>query len=545
MPGCPGYRAHNRVFSDQQEASLCQYLLKAADIYFGLSPKEVRRFAYQLGQKYDCVHPAAWNTKKMAGKDWFSSFMERNPTLSIRQPQAISLSWATSFNPNNVARFFGNLTCLMVRYGFQPEAIWNMDETSTVTVQTPSRIIAAKGKKQVAAMTSAERGALVTLAMAVNALGNHIPPHFIFPRKKYFNNFVHDGPRGCIGTANGSGWMQKGDFVTFLHHFKKHSNAFKESPQLLLLNNHSSHLSLQGIEFCRENGIVLLSFPPHCSHKLQPLDRSVYGPLKRYINTTMDLWLKMHPGRTITIYDLPSIVATALPAAATPANIMSGFSCTGIWLLDPHIFKDADFSPAFVTDRPAPTITGEPATPVEPGVRAVDPGVSPAAPMEPGVRAVDPGVSPAAPLEPGVRAVDPGVSPAAPMAEDGAAPVQSGDCFSPVAVHPFPKAGPRIEGTRRRRRTTAILTDTPVKRALEEEKKKKSPKAKQSLAKRMGKKKNKTNKNHKKKGENAAGLPHGHGSGDNVECMVCGEDFDSSVPGESWIRCLFCQEWAH
>ncbi|KAJ8333955.1 hypothetical protein SKAU_G00412740 [Synaphobranchus kaupii] len=360
----PGYRAHNRVFSDQQEASLCQYLLKAADIYFGLSPKE---------------------------------------------PQATSLSRATSFNPTNVARFFGNLTCLMVRYGFQPEAIWNMDETSTVTVQTPSRIIAAKGKKQVGAMTSAERGTLVNLAMAVNALGNHIPPHFIFPRKKYFNNFVHDGPRGCIGTANGSGWMQEGDFVKFLHHFKKHSNAFKESPQLLLLDSHSSHLSLQGIEFCRENGIVLLSFPPHCSHKLQPLDRSVYGPLKRYINSTMDFWLKMHPGRTITIYNLPSIVATALPAAATPANIMSGFRCTGIWPLDLHIFKDADFSPAFVTDRPAPTITGEPATPV-------DPGVSPAAPMEPRVRAVDPGVSPAAPLEPGVRAVELGLSPAAPMA---------------------------------------------------------------------------------------------------------------------------------
>ncbi|KAJ8335354.1 hypothetical protein SKAU_G00386960 [Synaphobranchus kaupii] len=161
-----------------------------------------------------------------------------------------------------------------------------------------------------------------------------------------------------------------------IRHFKKHCNASMESPQLLLLDNHSSHLSFQGIEFCRANGIVLLSFPPHCSHKLQPLDRSVYGPLKRYINSTIDFWLKMaHPGRTITIYNLPSIVATALPAAATPAN-MSGFRCTGIWPLDPHIFQDMDFSPAFVTDRPAPTITGEPATPAVLGW-------SPAASMEP------------------------------------------------------------------------------------------------------------------------------------------------------------------
>ena len=32
------------------------------------------------------------------------------------------------------------------------------------------------------------------------------------------------------------------------------------------------------------HGIVIVTFPPHCSHKLQPLNRSVFGPLKRYFN---------------------------------------------------------------------------------------------------------------------------------------------------------------------------------------------------------------------------------------------------------------------
>ncbi len=40
------------------------------------------------------------------------------------------------------------------------------------------------------ALTSAERGALVTLALAVNAQGNHIPPYVVFPRKKYHDLFV-------------------------------------------------------------------------------------------------------------------------------------------------------------------------------------------------------------------------------------------------------------------------------------------------------------------------------------------------------------------
>lgn len=50
------------------------------------------------------------------------------------------------------------------------------------------------------------------------------------------------------------------------------------------------------------------------------------------------------------------IVAAALPLAATPANIMVGFKCTGIWPFNPaiFIFAEANFLPAFVTDRPAP-----------------------------------------------------------------------------------------------------------------------------------------------------------------------------------------------
>lgn len=37
----PGYRAHNKVFTEEQEKRLQAYVKRAADIYFGLSPKEV------------------------------------------------------------------------------------------------------------------------------------------------------------------------------------------------------------------------------------------------------------------------------------------------------------------------------------------------------------------------------------------------------------------------------------------------------------------------------------------------------------------------
>ncbi len=48
-------------------------------------------------------------------------------------------------------------------------------------------------------------------------------------------------------------------------------------------------------------------------------------------------------------------MATALPFAATPANILAGFRCAGIHPFNREIFTDQDFSPSAVTDRPDPS----------------------------------------------------------------------------------------------------------------------------------------------------------------------------------------------
>lgn len=44
-----GHSLCNRVFSDDEEIMLEDYLKQASDIYYGLSPKEVRQLAYSYG----------------------------------------------------------------------------------------------------------------------------------------------------------------------------------------------------------------------------------------------------------------------------------------------------------------------------------------------------------------------------------------------------------------------------------------------------------------------------------------------------------------
>ncbi|XP_018344908.1 PREDICTED: uncharacterized protein LOC108750148 [Trachymyrmex septentrionalis] len=96
--------------------------------------------------------------------------------------------------------------------------IWNMDETGITTVHTPNRVVACRGMKQLGKMTSAERGTLVTVAVAVSAIGNMVLPFFIFPKVNYKNHFIQGGPLG--GDANPSGWMKEEHFIKYCKHFE-------------------------------------------------------------------------------------------------------------------------------------------------------------------------------------------------------------------------------------------------------------------------------------------------------------------------------------
>ncbi|CAH1985292.1 unnamed protein product [Acanthoscelides obtectus] len=200
-----GYIKNHLVFEPELENHLVEYVLTAPDIYFGLSPKEVRGLAYEFANANSLKMPENWKLHKIAGPDWFSAFLKRHPVLSIRKPEATSLARASSFNKTNVNAFFDNLASVMEKHKLEPHEIWNMDETGITTVQRPDGVIVRRGYKQVGSIVSSERGTLVTLASAVSAIGNSIPPFFIFPRVHFKPHFLNSAPPGSQGSANPSG----------------------------------------------------------------------------------------------------------------------------------------------------------------------------------------------------------------------------------------------------------------------------------------------------------------------------------------------------
>ena len=191
-----------------------------------------------------------------------------------------------------------------------------MDETGMSTVQRSQKIIAQKGVKQVEKISSAERGKTVTAICCMNFSGFYVPPIFICPRKRLAAALMNDASQGAKGCTTNSGWTEGQIFYEWLVHFQNHVKASPQQKCLIILDNHSSHLYLPAINFARRNGIEFLTIPPHTSHRLQPLDRTFFAPLKTFYSQEADKWMINHPGQRITEFQVSRLFRGAYERAA-------------------------------------------------------------------------------------------------------------------------------------------------------------------------------------------------------------------------------------
>lgn len=448
----------NKVFPKQLEQQLFDYLIKASKILYGLTLRQCLVFAYDLAKVNNLKYPKSWDENKCAGYDWLLGFRQRYPRLSLRKPEATSLARATAFNQVTVNEFFTNLDTAYKKLKemtnceeIRPNSIYNLDETGLTNVQSTVNVFAQKGEKQVSQATSAERGILVSACCFINALGNSEPPFLVFPRvffKNFFLNGAPVGTGGC-GTKNASGWMNSEAFLRALHHFRDFSRCSKKNPVMLIMDNHESHITIESLNFYKENGIIAVTLPPHTSQKLQPLDKCVFGPLKTKYNIAMTDHLSIHPGRPIAMHEIAAILGKAYDKAFTAENIKSGFSQCGIYPFNRNIFSETDFDSSFVTDRPL-----VPLQPTQQSETSPEPATH-----QPIEEQNDPYIEENDSAMPSTSATS--------QINTSTLSFKFCSSISPEEVRPFQKASPRKGKPGKRTRVKSlVLTSTPVKDEL-------------------------------------------------------------------------------
>ncbi|MCO5600890.1 hypothetical protein L7F22_055007 [Adiantum nelumboides] len=148
-------------------------------------------------------------------------------------------------------------------------------------------------------------------------------------------------------------WMTGELFQAWLEHFKTAimDDMGLESRHLLILDGHGSHVSLEVVGKAHEAGIDIVTLPPHTSHKLQPLDVSVFKSLKANFQKERAIWQQKTASSQASKSELASIAARALKSSLTEANIESGFQAIGIWPLDGSVVKFESMPCSFINLR--------------------------------------------------------------------------------------------------------------------------------------------------------------------------------------------------
>lgn len=332
------------VLSENIEELLVKYCVDMDSRYFGLRRKDITRMAFQLAMHNGVKHPFSAQ-KQSAGRKWLKGFLKRHPQLALRKPQGTSINRIKGFSQENVKIFFELYEPELLKIKSNPLRLYNVDETGITIVQHKSvKVVSLKGKRNVANLTSAERGHLITVVTCMNAAGSYVPPLIVWPRKNAKDELMNGTPAGSIAAYHPSGWIQTDIFTMWFNHFLKHTKPSLDDPILLVLDGHNSHTrNVDLINRARDNHVSIVCLPPHSSHKMQPLDVGFLFPLKTFYAIAIEDWLHSNPGKVVTNLKVGELFGIAYNRAATMNNSVNSFKKPGLFPLNKHAFSDYAF----------------------------------------------------------------------------------------------------------------------------------------------------------------------------------------------------------
>lgn len=343
-----------QLFSKEQESLLASHLNTMAEIGYGYSRTETINlasdYAVHLGLR-DREHPLSLR--------WLYKFLNRFPELSVKKPRSLEAARARSATRQAITNYFKELNKILVDNNLlkRPEAIYNVDEKGLLTNHKPPKIVTGAVYK--AQAVTSGKSQTVTVIGGVNAMGNQVPPFFIFPGKRMLPELLEGASAGATGVVSESGWSNTDIFTQYMkeHLVKYLPEHSATAPVLVLYDGHKSHISLTLIDWAKENHIILFVLPPHCSHLLQPLDISCFGPFEVSWNSTCHNYMRESGGRVISRYDVCRLACKVYSSTLTPANIQAAFKKSGIYPFNQDVVNDSDIAPSL--SFPARTVENQ------------------------------------------------------------------------------------------------------------------------------------------------------------------------------------------
>ena len=336
-----------------QERELIEYITK---LHFeGLAPTRemVRNFGTEMAGRE-------------LSKRWVDRFIDRHhdelftrwgPSIDRVRHQADSLDKYDSY--------FDLLYEKIAEYEIEQRLSWNMDEKGFMigVLGRTKRVFSKQSwvKKGVRAPIQDGNREWITVLACVCADGSALPPGLIYQAK---NGAIRDtwvaditaGEHPVHVTSSPSGWTNNDIGLSWLEDvFDRYTKEkCRRSYRLLILDGHGSHLTMDFIEYCHQNRILLAIFPPHSTHTLQPLDVVMFKPLSSAYSAELAHHQQHALGHlAIKKGDFFLLFWSAWITSFKKETIIKSFEATGIWPMN------ADVILKRFSDTPTQSVRGE------------------------------------------------------------------------------------------------------------------------------------------------------------------------------------------
>lgn len=251
---------------------------------------------------------------------------------------------------SSLTAWYKNVEALIQPSSYNPNLIFNMDETMISAGSNKCKVLHLKGSPPFRIEDTQEEGLHVTLALCINAAGKLLKPLAILEVSSIpfnFDEILDD----FHWSYQPSGWMTKEIFKSWAREvflpaveLLRIEHNLPNEPALLYVDGHSSRHNIELLEFLKDKNIHVVLIPPHSSHILQPLDCGVNGAFKQmYTHGRKSSLLLPLPERRLKLLKEASI---ALQQAATTFKVRESFAKSGLYpwnlqvpLASEHVFQ--------------------------------------------------------------------------------------------------------------------------------------------------------------------------------------------------------------
>lgn len=249
-------------------------------------------------------------------------------------------------NPGRYQLYFDLLYGKIDKYNIEAKNTYNMDEKGFLVgvLKRSKRVFNRplfEGKTVRQTIQDGNRE-FITMIACICADGTAIAPAVLYASESETiqSTWVEEIGADCeafVGSTT-SGWSNNDMGVAWLTQvFDRYTKAKAgRSYRLLIVDGHRSHLTKDFIDYCHDNKILLAIYPPHATHRLQPLDVCVFKSLSAAYSAELDEFIYQSQALlSIVKRDFLRLFWTSWTSTMTHQLITKAFQCTGIWPQDP------------------------------------------------------------------------------------------------------------------------------------------------------------------------------------------------------------------